>query len=109
MTVVTVRSYSRNSGRDLVGGRHVPARAPQQFGDQSLVGRLDVGVQQAHGHRGPTATCRPGRPLEPAPASQPARSLQLVQSVDQVGEFGGLERPARGVDPLHDAGPVGRG
>ena len=37
-------------GRDLVRARDVVATRPQHVGHRPLVGRLEVGVQQAHGH-----------------------------------------------------------
>ena len=51
-TVVTVRSYSRISGD--TSWEHVTScpRARSAVATTLLVGRLEVGVQQAHGHPG---------------------------------------------------------
>ena len=114
-TVVTMRSYSRNSGDTSCEHTTSSPCARERRGDRSLVGRVEVGVQQAHrdrvdvvescGQRAPSngSSSRPCASSRPPTSNRSSRGTSgaggrrtgrratggLPRDLDHVGEAAG--------------------
>ena len=117
-TVVTMRSYSRNSGDTSCEHTTSRPRAREHRRDRAFVRRIEIGVQQAHRDRVDRRRCRArrrrtARARDPCASSRPAtsnrsargtsgarsidvrvveRRPRLARDLDHVGEAAGRDQ-----------------